>query len=127
MAERARRSAENGNRIEGGERMQTKTAIGLAAVFTAGIALFPMSAQAVCQQVIYADRAYTDQTQVQILGRVASTDEFAYFANTTNTLVANLIVAAVAQRNRVFIVGNAQSCPTTGALRNVGTILEIYQ
>src|SRR5262245_30348803 len=90
--------------------MQTKTAVGLAAVVTVGIALFPMSAKAVCQQTIYAERAHSDGSQVQILGHVASTDEFAYFATTADG-VSELISAAVAQRNRVLIVGNAQSCP----------------
>jgi hypothetical protein len=107
--------------------MQTKTTIGLVAAFTAGMALVPMSAKAICLQTFYAERGYSDGTMVQVLGHVNTTDDFAYYAETTNALFSDLIFAAVAQRNRIFVVGNATSCPTTGTLRNIGTVLELYQ
>ena len=107
--------------------MQIRAAIGLVTAFTAGMGLVPMSAQAVCQQTLYAERAYSDGTNVQFLGRVNSADTFFYLAETTNGLFADIIFAGVAQRNRLFVTGNAQSCPTTGDARDMGNILEIYQ
>src|SRR5712671_479813 len=99
--------------------MQTRTAIGLVAAFTAGMTLVPMSAKAICQQEIYADRAFTDGTNSQILGRISSALDinafsFGYFATTTNPVFSTLLFAAVANHNRLFIVADAQSCPTTG-------------
>jgi hypothetical protein len=112
--------------------MQTKTAIALVAAFTAGMALVPMSAKAVCQQEIYADRGSFDGTTTQVLGRLSSAVEvnafsFAYFATTTNALISNLIFSAVGNHNRLFIVGDAATCPTTGEFREMGNILQIFQ
>lgn len=112
--------------------MQTRTAIGLVAAFTAGMALVPMSAKAICQQEIYADRGFSDGTGTQILGRISSAVDvnsfsYGYFATTTNPLLSNLIFSAVANHNRLFVVGNAQSCPTTGVFRDMGTIIQITQ
>jgi hypothetical protein len=98
--------------------MQTRTAIGFAAAFTAGMALVPMSAKAICQQEIYADRGFSDGTNAQILGRLSSVDDVPLFANQ--------IFAATANHNRVFVVASATSCPTTGALRDMGTIIQIF-
>jgi hypothetical protein len=113
--------------IEEGKPMQIRTAIGFVAAFTAAIALVPMSAKAVCTQVIYADRSFSDGANAQIVGRVNTTDNFAYFAATTNNQIAALIFSAVAQRNRVYVVGSAASCPTTGDLRDIGNVLQIFQ
>jgi hypothetical protein len=107
--------------------MKTRTAIGLVIAFTAGITLVPMSAKAVCQQTIYADNALTDGTNTQILGRVNSTDNFAYSATTTIPVFAQVIFAAVSHRNTVIVVGNAATCPTTGDVRNMGAILVFNQ
>jgi hypothetical protein len=46
--------------------MKVKAIIALAAVFTAGMALVPMSAKAICQQQIYADYSFTDGTNLTI-------------------------------------------------------------
>jgi hypothetical protein len=107
--------------------MRTRTGVGLVAAFTIGMAFVPMSANAACTQTIYADRAYSDGTMAHVLGRVQSADNFAYSADTTNALFAEIIFASVAHRNRLYITGNAGSCPTTGDVRDMGTILEIYQ
>jgi len=107
--------------------MQTRTAIALVAAFTAGMALVPMSAKAICQQTIYAERSFTDGTNGQIIGHVNTTDDHAFLASTTNPVISSAIFAAVANRNTVFIVGGAASCPTTGALRDMGTIIQIFQ
>ena len=107
--------------------MQTRTAIALVAAFTAGMALVPMSAKAICQQTIYAERSFTDGTNGQIIGHISTVDAFAWIATTTNPVISSAIFAAVANRNTVFIVGNAASCPTTGALRDMGTIIQIFQ
>jgi hypothetical protein len=112
--------------------MKSKRAIGFGAAFAAGMALVPMSAKAVCQQEIYADRGFSDGTNSQILGRVSSAVDpnaftYVYFASTTNAVLANQIFAAAANHNRVFVVASAQSCPTTGALRDMGTVIQIYQ
>ena len=111
--------------------MQIRTAIVVA--FTAGMALVPVSAKALCQQDIYADRAFSpDGTNVQVLGRTDTTVDptsftYAFFAETNNALFANLIFAAVASHNRLLIVGAAQTCPTTGQFRDMGAILQIVQ
>ena len=112
--------------------MHTKTATALVAAFTAGMALVPMSAKAICQQEIYADRGFTDGANSQVLGRVSSALDpnafsYGYFATTTNALFSNLIFAAVANHNRLFIVGDAQTCPTTGEFRLMGNILQVFQ
>jgi len=107
--------------------MQTRTAIALVAAFTAGMALVPMSAKAICQQTIYAERSFTDGTNGQIIGHVITVDTFAWIATTTNPVISSVIFAAVANRNTVFIVGDAASCPTTGDLRAIGNILQIFQ
>jgi hypothetical protein len=110
--------------------MQIRPAI--VAAFTAGMALVPMSAKAICQQEIYADRGFTDGTNSQVLGRVSSAVDpnaftYGYFATTANALFSNLIFAAVANHNHLFIVGDAQTCPTTGEFRLMGNILQVFQ
>jgi hypothetical protein len=110
--------------------MQIRPAI--VAAFTAGMALVPMSAKAICQQEIYADRGFTDGTNSQVLGRVSSAVDpnaftYGYFATTANALFSNLIFAAVANHNHLFIVGDAQTCPTTGEFRIMGNILQVFQ
>jgi hypothetical protein len=114
--------------------MKIKTAIAMSAVFTAGMALVPMSAKAICQQQIYADYSFTDGTNTTILGRPNITTPFAYQATTTNPVISSAIFAAVAHRNTVFIVGDAQSCPpppatvpTAGMQLSIGNILQIFQ
>jgi hypothetical protein len=110
--------------------MQIRTAI--VAAFTAGMALVPMSAKALCQQEIYADRGFSDGTTTQVMGRTDSTVDanvftYAYTAETTNAIFANLIFAAVAGHNRLFVVGEATTCPTTGQFRDMGTIVQLFQ
>jgi hypothetical protein len=112
--------------------MQTRTAIGLVAAFTAGMVLVPMSAKAICQQEIFAERGFSDGTNTQVVGRLSSgaaadAFTFIYLASTVNPTLADLIFAAVAHHNRLVIVANAQSCPTTGAVRDMGAIIQIYQ
>jgi hypothetical protein len=107
--------------------MQIRAAIGVVAAFTAGMVLVPMSAKAICQQTIYAERSFSDGTNGQILGHVSTVDDHAFFASTTNPVISSAIFAAVANRNSVFIIGNATSCPTTGTLRDMGIIIQIFQ
>jgi hypothetical protein len=112
--------------------MQIRAAIGVVAAFTAGMVLVPMSAKAICQQSFYADRAFSDGTTVQVLGRTDSTVDpnvftYAYVAETDKALFANMIFAAVASHNRLFVIGNAATCPTTGQFRDIGTIVELFQ
>ena len=112
--------------------MQIRAAIVAAFTFTAGMALVPMSAKAICQQEIYADRGSFDGTTTQVLGRISSAVDpnafmYGYFATTTNAVISNLIFAAVANHNRLFIVGDAATCPTTGEFREMGNILQIFQ
>ena len=112
--------------------MQIRPAIVVVAAFAAGMALVPMSAKAICQQEIYADRAFSDGANSQVLGRISSAVDpnafmYGYFATTANALFSNLIFAAVANHNRLFIVGDAQTCPTTGEFRSMGNILQVFQ
>jgi hypothetical protein len=112
--------------------MQIRAAIGVVAAFTAGMVLVPMSAKAICEQEFYADRAFSDGTNINVLGRTDTTVDsnaftYAYVAETTNALFANMIFAAVASHNRIFVIGNAQTCPTTGQFRDIGTIVQLFQ
>jgi hypothetical protein len=115
--------------------MKTRTTVALAASFTAGMALVPMSAKAICQQTISADHSFSDGTTTQVLGRVNVPDPFTYFASTTNAVLSSLIFAAVANRSTLFIIGDAASCPpapTTvpvpaGTSLSMGNILQIFQ
>jgi hypothetical protein len=111
--------------------MKTRTAIGFLAAFTAGMALVPMSAKAVCQKEIYADRGFSNGTATEILGRVSTGEDptafsFVYMAATTSPVFANQIFAATANHNRVAVIGDVGACPTTGAIRNLGTIIQLY-
>jgi len=105
--------------------MQIRTAI--VAAFTAGMALVPMSAKAICQQTIYAERSFSDGMSGQIIGHVNTTDDHTFLASTTSPVISSLIFAAVASRNTVFLIGNAATCPTTGTVRDMGTIIQIFQ
>jgi hypothetical protein len=114
--------------------MKIRTSIALAAIFTAGIALVPMSAKAICQQQIYADWSFTDGTNTAIIGHPNIIAPFTYSASTTNPIISSEIFAAVAHHNTVFIVGDATSCPTpptsvpaAGTQLNLGHILQIFQ
>jgi hypothetical protein len=112
--------------------MQIRTAIGLVAAFTAGMALVPMSAKAICQQEIYADRGFSNGMSTEVIGRLSSAQNpnaftFVYLATTTNSVLANLIFAAVANHNRLLVIADAASCPAAGTVRDMGTILQLYQ
>jgi hypothetical protein len=115
--------------------MQTRTTIALAAAFTVGMALVPMSAKAICQQMIYADYSFTDGTNTLIIGHSNISTPFTYSATTTNPVISALIFAAVAHRTPVLVIGDAQSCPTTpttvpapaGIQLSIGNIIQIFQ
>jgi hypothetical protein len=109
--------------------MRTRIAVGLAAAFTAGMAVVPMSAKALCTQTFYAELAYLNVDTVVLTGRTSSTSLVIWSAETQSTdpKLANLIFSAVAQRNRLSVVGNMDSCPTTGTDRYMGTINTIVQ
>ena len=115
--------------------MQIRTSIALAAAFTAGMALVPMSARAVCQQTIYAEFSFTDGTNTQIAGRPNLSTPYTYLAVTTSPVISAQIFAAVAHRSLVSIVGDVASCPpipTTvpvpaGTSLDIGNILQIFQ
>jgi hypothetical protein len=112
---------------EGADIMQTRRGIGFVSALIVGMAFLPTPAKAVCTQSIYAEEAYTDGSTARVFGHVTTGDQFSYFAQSNNAFFANLIFAAVASHNRLYITGGAQSCPTTGSFRDMGNILEIYQ
>jgi hypothetical protein len=106
--------------------MRTPISLVMAAL-TAGMVALPISADAACTQVIYAERALSSGVTAQLLGRNTSTDPFQWFGNTTNAQFADLIFSAVAVRNRVMVTGDAAACPTTGTTRFIGNIQRIVQ
>jgi hypothetical protein len=120
-------STSNHLKKKGGNIMQTRTGIGFVAALIAGMAVLPTPAKAVCTLTIYAETAYSDGSTARVFGHVTAGDQFNYVAETTNALFANLIFAATASHNRLYITGSAQNCPTTGTFRDIGNILEIYQ
>jgi hypothetical protein len=107
--------------------MQIRSVI--VAAFTAGMALVPMSAKAVCMIGIYAERSQANGAGMvtRVSGRVAIDDPFYYYADTTDVDFKGMIAAAVAQHSTLLIVGNAGACPTTPATgpRPVGNILQL--
>jgi hypothetical protein len=122
--------------------MQIRTAI--VAAFTAGMALVPMPAKAICDQTIYADYAFTDGTTTQIVGHPLMgippnpgtiLIPYTYSSVTEKPIIASLIFAAVANRNPVRVIGDAGACPpppTTvpvpnGTILSMGNILQIIQ
>jgi hypothetical protein len=82
--------------------MRTPMAVA-AAAFTAAMVLVPMSAEATCTQVIYAERAISTANTTQLAGRTTSTSLIIWFGSTADDTLASLIHSAVAQRNRVQI------------------------
>lgn len=96
-------------------KMTGRIVLMLTASLIATVALLPAPAQAVCTQVIYAERLFTDGATTQILGRTSSTSLILWFANTVDPEYARAIAAAVAQRNRVQLTGNAAFCPVVPA------------
>jgi hypothetical protein len=108
--------------------MRTPMAVA-AAAFTAAMVLVPMSAEATCTQVIYAERAISTANTTQLAGRTTSTSLIIWFGSTADDTLASLIHSAVAQRNRVQITGDAAACPVAPATgnRSVGTIISLVQ
>ncbi|HEY1301145.1 MAG TPA: hypothetical protein VGF07_11660 [Stellaceae bacterium] len=107
--------------------MKTPLAATLAAAATAAMALLSTPVHASCTQIIYAERAFSTGASTTIYGRTTSTSTIIWLGTTGNPTLANLIFAAVAQRNRVQISGNATTCGTAGTLRTVGTVTSIIQ
>jgi hypothetical protein len=123
--------------------MKLNTTITLAAVFTAGMALVPMPAKAICDQTFYADYAFTDGTTAQIVGHPVTAIPppgtilipYTYSAESGKPVIASLIFAAVASRNPVRVIGDVGTCPpppTTvpapnGTVLNLGNIIQIIQ
>jgi hypothetical protein len=107
--------------------MKAPIAAILGAALTAGMALAPNPAHAVCVQTLYAERAATNAVSTTLYGRVTSTSLVIWFGTTANDVMENLIASAVAQRNRVTVVGSAATCPAAPAtgFRNMGTITSI--
>lgn len=99
----------------------------MVASLTIAAALVPTAAHAACSQTIYAEWSFTNGVTTQILGRTSSLTTIMFFGNTTDPEVARMITAAVSQRNRINVLGNATSCPTSGTFRFVGTILSATQ
>lgn len=98
--------------------------IGLLTGFAAAL---PSTAEAVCTQTIYAERSEVNGVTTQVMGRLLSNSVILWFANTTDPEFARTIVAAVAQRNRLTVIGDAASCPTTGTFRFQGNIRGLIQ
>jgi len=97
----------------------------LGTVVGAGMTLASMPAEASCVQFIYAEEAFTFNSSATIRGRTTSSSTIFWQGSTTDPEMMNAIAAAVAQRNRVEIIGNATSCATTGTFRSVGTLTEM--
>jgi hypothetical protein len=89
--------------------------------------VFASPVEATCIQTIYAERAETNGSTTQVMGRTLSNSSILWFANTTDQEFARMITAAVAQRNRLMVTGNAIACPTTGTLRLQGNITSLVQ
>jgi hypothetical protein len=118
--------------------VQTQIRVAIVVAFTAGMALVPVSAKALCQAELYADHSFSDGANAQVIGRTDAVADivgdkaangftYAYTAETTNPVFANQIFAAVAGHNRLYIIGSAAACPATGQYRDMGNIIQLFQ
>ena len=107
--------------------MKTLVVLILLLGFLMGGMVVVKPAEAACGQTIYADRAYSTGGVTYVYGRTSSLATQIYYWNTANAVLANMIFNAVAQRNRLFVLGNATACPTTGTTLFGGTIQYMYQ
>jgi hypothetical protein len=118
--------------------VQTQIRVAIVVAFTAGMALVPVSAKALCQAELYADHSFSDGANAQVIGRTDAVADtvgdkaangftYAYTAETTNPIFANQIFAAVAGHNRLYIIGSAAACPATGQYRDMGNIIQLFQ
>jgi hypothetical protein len=118
--------------------VQTQIRVAIVVAFTAGMALVPVSAKALCQAELYADHSFSDGANAQVIGRTDAVADivgdkaangftYAYTAETTNPVFANQIFAAVAGHNRLYIIGSAAACPATGQFRDMGNIIQLFQ
>ena len=82
----------------------------------------PKQADAACAVTIYAERANFSGTALYVYGRVSSTSTQVLYAVNTNTLWHNLILSAVSQRNRLYIVGSGTCPASTPGVFAIGTI-----
>jgi hypothetical protein len=102
-------------------------ATGLVGLLTGFTAVLPSPTEAACTRTIYADRADSDGTDTRVMGRVSSASPFLWFASTNNPQFISIIAAAVAQRNRLTVTGDAANCPGFGNTRDQGEITNLIQ
>jgi hypothetical protein len=102
-------------------------ATGLIGLLTGFTAVLPSPTEAACTRTIYAERAETDGTNTQVLGRVSSVNATLWFATTDDPEFARIIAAAVAQRNRLEVTGDAANCQGIGNVRDLGKITRLTQ
>jgi hypothetical protein len=107
---------------KGDKEMKKVMLVVFAASLMAAVILGPSSAQALCNQLLYAERSFTDGVTTQIVGRTDAVSTIIWFANTTDPELSRAITAAVSAHNRVFVQGDAASCPTTGVFRFMGNV-----
>jgi hypothetical protein len=125
-------------KIQEEQTVQTQIRVAIVVAFTAGMALVPVSAKALCQAELYADHSFSDGANAQVIGRTDAVADiigdkaangftYAYTAETNNPVFANQIFAAVAGHNRLYIIGSAAACPATGQFRDMGNIIQLFQ
>jgi hypothetical protein len=87
----------------------------------------PTTASAQCTQTVYASHFYTLGSYSYIYGEPSAYgNTFTYYGYTTNSVFAATGASVVASRNRVTLVGDASSCPTSGTYQYIGSITNIY-
>ena len=107
--------------------MKTLAPAAFGVVFVALTTVVTMStANASCSLELYANRVYSTGSVTSIYGTTSSVSTFSYYADTGNSMLANLLFAATAQRTKVYVTGDLAFCPTRGSLRYIGVILSAY-
>jgi hypothetical protein len=102
-------------------------ATGLIGLLTGFTAVLPSPTEGACTRTIYAEQADSDGTDTRVLGRISSTNSVLWFATTNNPQFVSIIAAAVAQRNRLTVTGDATNCAGIGNVRDQGEITKLTQ
>ena len=91
------------------------------------MALIPTTASASCVAQVYANEDFVAPTYSYFYGEpYGAGNTYTYYGYTTSSQIAGGLASATASHNRVYVVGDAASCPTSGTYRYIGTILYFY-
>jgi hypothetical protein len=108
-----------------GERKMKKY-IGISMLVILGFAFFMMpTAEAACTQASgYVIRVSTNPGagSSYIYFRLNARDNYYWYGITSDAKLIDAAISALTNRTKIYITGNASSCPTSGSSRYIGTV-----